>query len=95
MNRKDKAGSIVIPHMYTPDELATSLRIDKRELMKMRKEGRGPKPLYISSRVVRYPSTSVEEYLNASSMGRDYRWDPKLYCRPKVWGAPGPEDSEA
>ena len=95
MRRKDKASSIDIPYMYTPDELAKTLRIRERELKKMRKEGRGPKPLFISARVVRYPSTSVEEYLNAMSMGRDYRWDPQLYCRVRPYGAPGPEDSEA
>ena len=107
MRRKDKIGSVTIPYMYTPDELAKSLRIEVRELKKMRKEGRGPKPLYISSHVVRYSSIAVEEYLNAMGVGQDYRWNPDLYCRKRVWGDPrdsvpdgsglpeGPEPMEA
>lgn len=94
---KSTDKKITIPtslhEIYTPEEVAGSFRIDPRQLKKMRAEGRGPKPLFISPNVVRYRASAVEEYLNAVSMGQDYSWDPGLYCRATSSGRSGENDT--
>lgn len=52
------------PKMLTPGELAAQLRVDVRDLKRLRDEGRGPAYITLTPRTIRYLTSEVADWLS-------------------------------
>ena len=67
-------GHAMLPPLYKTDEVAAMLGITPEKLKSMRRSGRGPRPIPIGSKTIRYRMSAIEEYLTALEATGDYVW---------------------
>ena len=49
--------------LLTPEQTAIRLAVSERQLRRWRDEGRGPMPVRINERVVRYDADDLDKYI--------------------------------
>jgi predicted DNA-binding transcriptional regulator AlpA len=63
-----------LPRLYRTDEVAAMLGITSEKLKALRRQGRGPKPIKIGPKTIRYRMSAIEEYFAVNEATGDYVW---------------------